>query len=91
MNATFLFPHKNKNDVEDEVWWKSNFVQHHPISCSIVQHVGQTIATCWIQQCLMVLHQQVGSVTKPQDFRAANSIGRSIVSRLTMVADNFMQ
>ena len=24
--------------VEDDVWWKSNFVQHLPTSCNIVQH-----------------------------------------------------
>ena len=48
--------------VEDDVWWKSNFVQHHPTSCNIVQHGGYTSATCWIQQCWMMLHQHVGSV-----------------------------
>ena len=50
------------DDVEDDVWWKSNFVQHHPTSYNIVQHGGQTSATCWIQQCWMMLHQHVGSV-----------------------------
>ena len=48
------------DDVGDDVWWKSNFVQHHPTSCNIVQHGGQTSATCWIQQCWM--HQHVGFV-----------------------------
>ena len=32
------------DDVEDDVWWKSNFAQHHPTSCNMlakwVQHVG---------------------------------------------------
>ena len=50
------------DDVEGDVLWKSNFVQHHPTSCNIEQHGGETSATRWIQQCWTMLYQQVASV-----------------------------
>ena len=40
------------DDVEDDLLWKSN----------LVQHGGQRSATCWIQQCWMMLQQYVGFV-----------------------------
>ena len=37
-------------------------IKLHSTSSDIMQHGGQTNATCWIQQCWMMLHQHVGSV-----------------------------
>ena len=33
------------DDVEDDIWWKPNFAQHHSASWNIVQHGSQTSAT----------------------------------------------
>ena len=44
-----------------------------PTSCNIVQHGGQTSATCWIQQCWMMVHP-FGRAFTPVYFLAAVDI-----------------
>ena len=40
------------DDVEDDVWWKSNFAQHHPTSCNMVAKWVQHVGWC----CINMLH-----------------------------------
>lgn len=53
--CSYLRKKEMLDDVEANVWWKSNFVQHHPTPCDIHTNEHKT----WIQQCWMIFHQHV--------------------------------
>ena len=48
--------------VGSEVWPVSNFIQQLPTSRNNTQHGVQTVATCWAQQCCVLLANNVASV-----------------------------
>ena len=48
--------------VGSEVWPVSNFIQQLPTSRNNTQHGVQTLATCWAQQCCVLLANNVASV-----------------------------
>ena len=67
------------NDVASNVWWKSNFVQHHRKWCNMMQHVGQTSSTCSIQQCWTILNRDVVFVWPGLKYRVVAMDMASIV------------
>ena len=52
----------NIQNVARKIWPFSNLSQHHPTCCNILQHGGQTCATCCAQQCCKMLRWNVASV-----------------------------
>ena len=65
------------NEVASNVWWKSNFVQHHKILCKMMQHRGQRSSTCCIQQCWIAMSHSFG-----QGFTARISFKSQLLDHL---------
>ena len=69
--------------VGSEVWPVSNFIQQLPTSRNNTQHGVQTLATCWAQQCCVLLVNNVANVCTGLYITATNdsvTIGRSSIA-----------
>ena len=66
-----------------EVWPVSNFIQQLPTSRNNTQHGVQTLATCWAQQCCVLLANNIGTLRNRTAGRLRTAEWRIKMSRKT--------